>query len=123
MSDTSAAGTTPTEPPLPITPGAETSEFATTKLVIYMGIFSQVIGFATSILTALQVLAPQWLWVGVALMIAGKAAALLKALGYDATRASIKNAGQAAAAKVAAAQALVPLKPIGDVAEKVFGTT
>lgn len=120
MGDTS---TTPVPALPPITPGPETSEFATTKLVIYMGIASQVLGVAASILTAVQVLAPAWLWVGVALMIAGKATALLKALGYDATRTSIKNAGQAAAAQVAAAQATVPLAPIGDVAAKVFGTT
>lgn len=122
MADTSTTSTTPTSP-LPITPGSETSEFVTTKLVIYLGIFSVILGALTDVLAALQILAPAWVWVGVALMIAGKATALLKALGYDATRTSIKNAGQAAAAKVAAAQAIVPLAPIGDVAAKVYGAT
>lgn len=91
MSDTSTAGTS-TATTNPVAPGVTTSEYGTTKLVIYMGIVSMVIGFITAGLTALQVLTPQFAWIGVALMIAGKAAALLKALGYDATRTAIKTA-------------------------------
>lgn len=105
-----------------VTPGVQTSEYKTTKLVIYMGIFTMLVGFLTDVLTAVQVLAPQWLWVGVALIIIGKVSMLLKALGYDATRASIHNAGQAAAAHVAAAQATVPMSA-DDAAAKVFAKT
>lgn len=100
MADTSTAGTTPTDP---LAPGVVTSEYATTKLVIYMGIAAMVIGFATDVLTALQILAPAWAWIGTALMIAGKLTSLLKALGYDATRKAIK----VAAINAAGATALV----------------
>lgn len=91
MADTSM---TPTEQTGPLDVGSSTSEYATTKLVIYMGIAAMVIGFATDVLTALQVLVPAWAWIGTALMIAGKATALFKALGYDATRKAIKVAAQ-----------------------------
>src|SRR3954469_7278123 len=94
-----------------VTPGNQTSEFHTTKLVIYMGIAVMVVGFLTDVLTAIQVLAPQWLWVGVVLIIVGKASMLLKALGYDATRASIKNAAIATAANQT-----VQLLPVSDAA-------
>lgn len=91
MSDTSTAGTS-TATTNPVAPGVTTSEYATTKLVIYMGIAAMVVGFSMDVLTALQVLVPTWAWIGAALMIAGKLTSLLKALGYDATRASIKTA-------------------------------
>jgi len=110
MADTS---TTPSPPA--VAPGATTSEYQTTKIVIYMGIAAMVIGFATDVFTALQVLTPQWAWIGTVLMIAGKATSLLKALGYDATRASIKNAAQAAASSQT-----VQMVPAGDAAAKVF---
>lgn len=94
MSDTSTTSV-PSPSPVntnPTAAGNTTSEYHTTKLVIYMGIASMVVGFAMDVLTALQVLVPTWAWIGAALMIAGKATSLLKALGYDATRASIKTA-------------------------------
>jgi hypothetical protein len=94
MADTSTASTTPTDQSGPLDAGHTTSEFAITKIVVYMGIAAMAIGFATDVLTALQVLVPAWAWIGTALMIAGKATALLKALGYDATRKAIKVAAQ-----------------------------
>lgn len=112
MADASTAGTTPTDP---LAPGVSTSEYAVTKLVVYMGIAAMVIGFATDVLTALQVLAPAWAWIGTALMIAGKLTSLLKALGYDATRKAIK----VAAINAAGATAILPPS---DAAAKVFGT-
>jgi hypothetical protein len=121
MAETLPATTTDQSGPLDA--GHTTSEYATTKIVIYMGIASMVVGFAVDVLTAVQVLAPNWAWVGVALIIAGKATALLKAFGYDATRASIKKAALVSSAQVAAAKATVPLEPIGETASKVFGTT
>lgn len=101
MADTSTTSTTPTEQTNPLDSGTTTSEYSATKLVIYMGIAAMVIGFATDVLTALSVLAPQWAWIGVALMVAGKLTALLKALGYDATRKQIKIAALNAAGNVA----------------------
>lgn len=111
MADTSM---TPTEQTGPLDVGSSTSEYATTKLVIYMGIAAMVIGFATDVLTALQVLMPAWAWIGTVLMIAGKLTALLKALGYDATRKAIKTAA------IKAGAVTVPMAPAGDAAAKVF---
>jgi hypothetical protein len=84
------------------TPGSTTSEFKLTKIVVYAGIATQVLGGLITVLTVVQGLAPHLAWVGVVLVVAGKIATVLKSISYDETRQAIKVAAIGVAADTVA---------------------
>lgn len=100
--------TTPATPQTPsVTPGVETSEYKTTKVVMIIGGILQAIGAG---LTAIQAattngLVPSSPALGLVLAIApiviGSAMQVLQALGYTQSRTDIKTAAVAAGAAAA----------------------
>jgi hypothetical protein len=93
-----------TPAPGAVTPGTQTSEFKVTVVATILSILATVVPTLISIFGDLQAKFPSWTWAGPVLGMLGIIGTVLTALGYQSTRAQVKEAASAAGAQVAVAQ-------------------